>query len=391
MRRLNYLRPLLLSIATVSLAFGYSPFFSRAGSSPDDNYRSAVSTRSASGFSRTESRQAYIVQVKDDRSECRTAGPDEAALFTRQIPESSLHVISPSHKGLRPEAVTGLQIVLRGTNQLHQFPQANAAFLRAAANGEAVIATPISIVIDVDFGPNDFGTPFPKDVLGATDPQVVSGGTIYSAVKNFLIADAPNPTDLALYNGLPTGNVPTDLGSTPRVSAPAATFRASGLLPSVADPAGDAAANLGDPPQVGFNSNFQFTFDPTGGIAANTFDFDAVATHEIGHVLGFHSSVGETELKPPFPLSVSLLDIFRFRPGTVTSTAGSVTPSATLGSANRIESSGGDQVFFFGAPELALSTGRPDGNGGDGNQASHWKSAEITGTVIGIMDPSIAP
>src|SRR5215510_9466291 len=107
MRRLNYLRPLLLSIATLSLATGYSPFFSRAGSSPDDNYRSPVSSRSASGLSRTESRQAYIVQVKDDRSECRTAAPDEAAaLFSRRIPESSLHVITPSHKGLRPEAVT---------------------------------------------------------------------------------------------------------------------------------------------------------------------------------------------------------------------------------------------------------------------------------------------
>jgi hypothetical protein len=286
------------------------------------------------------------------------------------------------HRGLRPEAGPGgLQIILRGTSQLDQFPAAKAAFLKAASNWEAMITTPISIVIDVDFGPSGFGTTFPKDVLGSTDPQVVGANNFVTTVKDFLIGNTSTQSDLNLYNALPSGSVPTDLGSTSTVNAPTAAFRASGLLLSVADPTGEQK-NLGPPPQVAFNSKFEFTFDPSGGVAANTFDFDAVATHEIGHVLGFHSSVGETELKPPGTLSVSVFDIYRFRPGTTI---------GTFGTANRIESSGGDQEFFFGGPDLPLSTGRPDGTGGDGQQASHWKDTSVTGTPEGIMIPAIAP
>jgi hypothetical protein len=58
--------------------------------------------------------------------------------------------------------------------------------------------------------------------------------------------------------------------------------------------------------------------------------------------------------------------------------------------AQRILSSGGNQTFFDGTQELALSTGRPDGTGGDREQASHWKDDRLTGQFIGIMDPTLA-
>jgi hypothetical protein len=47
-------------------------------------------------------------------------------------------------------------------------------------------------------------------------------------------------------------------------------------------------------------------------------------------------------------------------------------------------------VYFAGDSGLPLSTGRPDGSGGDGQQASHWKADDLTGQYIGIMDPTIA-
>jgi hypothetical protein len=40
-----------------------------------------------------------------------------------------------------------------------------------------------------------------------------------------------------------------------------------------------------------------------------------------------------------------------------------------------------------GSP-LDLSTGRPDGTGGDGNQSSHWKDDNLTQQYLGIMDPT---
>ncbi len=40
--------------------------------------------------------------------------------------------------------------------------------------------------------------------------------------------------------------------------------------------------------------------------------------------------------------------------------------------------------------ELGLSTGGPEGAGGDGSQSSHWKDDDLTGRYIGIMDPTIS-
>jgi hypothetical protein len=86
-------------------------------------------------------------------------------------------------------------------------------------------------------------------------------------------------------------------------------------------------------------------------------------------------------------VSLSLWDVFRFRPGVA---AGALASPAGLGTSQRVLSSGGDQVFFAGGAELGLSTGRPDGSGGDGFQAGHWKNDSLTGNTIGIMDPDIA-
>src|SRR5262249_22438884 len=177
---------------------------------------------------------------------------------------------------------------------------------------------------------------------------------------------------------LPLTSVPADLGATAQVAASTATFRALGMLSATANPPGES--QLGSPPSIGFNSAFQFDFDPTDGIDSNSYDFQAVATHEIGHVLGFDSTVGNTALNPSGGLAVTVWDLFRFRPGT--------NPDS-FQTAQRIQTTGGTQVYYFGGSELALSTGGPDGKGGDGFQASHWKAVDLTGVLIRIMDPTV--
>jgi hypothetical protein len=138
-------------------------------------------------------------------------------------------------------------------------------------------------------------------------------------------------------------------------------LRALGVLPP--DVANDTQTIPG--PRIGFNSAFGFDFDPSDGITGNRTDFDAVAVHEMGHVLGFSSEVGDRELDPSSQLDVTIWDLFRFRPGTANLN--------NFSTAQRVLSSGGTQVQFNGGPELELSTARPDGTGGDGNQAAHWK------------------
>lgn len=315
-----------------------------------------------------------LVEGPEGEIVCREATPEEAAWMQRRDPTVPLHVISPLRTN---EQQTGLRIVLRATPQLEQFPQAKAAFLRAAQTWERLIRNPITIVLDVDFGPTRFGQPYPQGVIGSTRSQEIGSQNAYPDVRTQLLRGA-SPQETAVYNALPQGQVPTDLGPTAAVFAPSAVFRALGLISPVADPDGERS-RFGDPPSIGFNSNVPFDFNPDDGIDPDKIDFDATVVHEIGHALGFTSWVGVRELDPSAPVAVSVWDLFRFRPGVTL---------AAFSTRQRILSSGGEHVFFAGPPELPLSTGRPDGSGGDGQQASHWKDDALTGQYIGIMDPT---
>src|SRR5207253_6605455 len=140
---------------------------------------------------------------------------------------------------------------------------------------------PVTIFIDVDFGTTNFGQTWPAGVLGATGAP--SSSYSYQSVRANLIAEATgegNAAKQAIFNGLPSTTVPTDLGDANAADVSEAMARAIGLLPATAQSTDSAA-------RIAFNSNFTFDFDPSDGITSNAIDFDAVATHEIGHALGF--------------------------------------------------------------------------------------------------------
>ena len=326
--------------------------------------------------------RGFVIERTDDGVDCRAASPEESKAFAERDRFVPLHIISPIREDGVSEQNAGLNIILRGTPQLENFPQAKNAFLRAAKTWEAVIRSSITIIVDVDFGPTRFGEPFDNpNIIGSTDTQDIGSNSLYPTVRSRLLAQASSPREAELYNALPVGALPTDLGSSAAVVAPSAVFRALGIIDSMADPATETAT-LGPPPAIGFNSAFQFDFDPSDGITAGKTDFDATAVHELGHALGFTSNVGTLELNPRASVAPSVLDLLRFRPGVTL---------PTFSSAPRIQSSGGTQVFFAGEPELLLSTGRGDASGGDGRQASHWKDDELIGQYLGIMDPTLSP
>jgi hypothetical protein len=307
---------------------------------------------------------------------CREATAEEAEGF-RHDPGVALHPISDTNSYSLTGKDQGLKIVLRATAQLERFPEAKAAFLKSAAIWEEKIQSPITIVIDVDFGPTYFGHAWPQFSLGSSNAQELISTNVYETARVRLIAAATDEQQLAIYNGLPTGAIPTDLGPTTTMTGASANARALGLLDPVADPDG-REKNLGSPPEVAFNSNYKFDFDPGDGIDADKIDFEAVAVHEIGHVLGFISKTGARELDSKAPIAPSVWDLFRLRPAT---------PQERFATASRVLSSGGEQVFTAAGVELPLSTGRPDGSGGDHFQASHWKNDDlINHRYIGVME-----
>ena len=274
---------------------------------------------------------------------------------------------------------THLKIILEGTTNLNdpnnaEAVAAKAAFIRAATVWENLISSPVTIYIDADYGDTNFGEPWganpPLGSTRAADSLVIN----YPTARNNLKNRADNAAELAIYNALPVDTVPTDIGTANSVVVSAAVARATGFL-------NPTAQSSDSRPRIAFNSSFQFDFDPSDGIVGR--DFEAVATHEIGHALGFVSRNGFANTPP------GVWDLYRFRTGIT---------SGAFATAERILTTGGptaaSQFYFMpGISPLGLSDGGPNRlqtNNADGNQSSHWKEQSLNDDVyIGIMDPRL--
>lgn len=333
-----------------------------------------------------ENVDSFIIEFVNGRSTCRAARPDEIRSTLPRPTDIAVPIerlLPPTKAAPQANAEgTGLTIQFDALPQLQNDPNKDtviAAFQRAAAVWTARIKSPVTIKILIDYGVNTpGGKPFGPNTLGST----ASERTLidYAGARTNLLAGSSGPNESAIYNQLPNSFVPTDVGNGWAVGVNKSLAFALGIPVNSSD---QIVAIMG------FNKNFPFDFNPDDGVNPTQTDFNSVATHEIGHALGFVSSGGQGP-----QAEVTLWDLFRFRPGT---TAG------TFPTAQRVLSIGGDQVYFTGQPflvegaltnELGLSTGGPAGvttGGGDGRQSSHWKDDALTGKFIGIMDPSIGP
>ncbi|MDT4896050.1 MAG: hypothetical protein QOH25_1127 [Acidobacteriota bacterium] len=385
---------------------------------------------SSNSIEETTEGSGFIINQVNGQTVCRNATPAEMRRMNQRNPNQKLHPINhpeifkPLRRGyISPdestdsgsqnidsegqggetapgtstalEASAGLTIILRATAQLEANPAAKNAFIRAANHWEAIIQTPITIIIDVDYGTTRFGDAWDSpNTLGSTD-----GGSVpvisFQQLSQALNSGKSNPDETALYAELVKATaLPTDLSTSnvtdiiiDRSLARALGFRA---------PDARSDASSVEQPSIGFNSSFTFDFDPSDGVTAHQTDFDSVVTHEIGHVLGFMSAAGMGQITLSSPNGpsrqayvASPWDVFRFKP----SSAPSLTNFSTLARTLTVGTSNTDlQVEFLGTnlPQPGLSTGGPDGKLGDKHQSSHWRADENGGTYFGIMDPTIA-
>jgi len=259
-------------------------------------------------------------------------------------------------------------------------------FAAAGARWSSLFTDNVTVNVNIDFSALGVG------ILGSTGSS--QGTTSYTNFKNALAADRTSTADFTAVANLQSGSAFSLLmnrtSNSPFWAGSATTFldndgdannttvrltfanaKALGLL---------SANNTASDASISFSNLFSWDFNPTDGITAGAFDFVGVATHEIGHALGFISGVdildgnsSTTFFADNQFTYVSPLDLFRH--------------SAQSGTAIDWAADARSKYFSIdgGASSIAdFSTGL---TWGDGRQASHWKD----NLGLGIMDPTSAP
>lgn len=265
-------------------------------------------------------------------------------------------------------------------------PNAVAGFHAAANRWTSVLRDNITVNLNINF------STLPNGVLGSTGANR-DIAYFYSAFGNALQADAKSQADAFAVSNMATGPCMSILmngtTSNPNGANSSQTFvdNNCNLNNQAIRPTRANARALGlyaahdntIDGSVSFSNSFTWDFDPTNGVNANAFDFIGVATHEIGHALGFISGVDILDTN--FNLAVPDAAFTYVAPGDVFRCS-----AESKAAGADIDWSADKRKKYFSLNNCAdtiaeFSTGRVNG---DGRQASHWKDD----LGLGILDPT---
>ena len=253
-----------------------------------------------------------------------------------------------------------------------------AAFNRAAATWTARLTDAILVTINADMAAQA------PNILGSTSSVTLQGG--YNTIRNQLVADAADEADDAVVAFLPTAAqfttlLPAGVSYNGNLQGTKANLKAMGFAGL------DAGFGVSDASMT-FNTAFAFDYDRSNGITAGATDFETVVLHELGHALGFVSTVDDIN-GGSSSVGADVLDLFRFSDNVAGQDPATNADFTTFARNLR---PGANTITDDLANEYRMSTGLTNAlfPGTDGNQASHWKADEITGINIGVMDPTLS-
>ncbi|HJS85976.1 MAG TPA: NF038122 family metalloprotease [Acetobacteraceae bacterium] len=227
------------------------------------------------------------------------------------------------------------------------------AFNTVAGDFASALAGNQVINVGVSWG-SVGGYALPGNALGASLDNLY-GYFSYSSIKNSLIQAARNaPSNAALATAVAHLPAAAPSGASQYV-VPSAEAKALGLI---------SPTQAGLDGSVGFAGNVaNYSFTPAGAVASRTFDFQAVAAHELSEVLG--RVTGLTSASPSYR---TVFDLFRYSaPGT-------------------LDFGYNDTAYF------SIDGGRTNlcafNNSSSGGDRSDWASG---GTCADVQDAFIAP
>jgi len=272
---------------------------------------------------------------------------------------------------------TGFDIVVTAGAALSANAAAMAAFERAVQQWEALFTDPISVNINANLANLQSA-----NTIGTT--AAVKLQTAYDGMRNALVGDAADESDDSIVASLPTsaqfGYLMPSGFTRANVFGTKANLKALGF----AGLDGSFGASDGT---ITLNSQFSFDYDNSNGVSAGTLDFETVVAHEIGHLLGFSSCVDTIDNlvesgSSGAAVDIGTLDLLRFRRAAPDNPA----TAAQFTTFPRSMTYGTDDITDDIDGEARMSTGAFHG---DGRQASHWKDDSLTGSHIGLMDPTL--
>ena len=282
----------------------------------------------------------------------------------------------------------------------------------AATSWESIFFDPVTVTVELDLAA------LPPGALATGGPATVP--IPYTDVKSALIGDAKSIIDADVIGSLQPGPfleaVVNDTTMTPSLPKRIGSLAPGGAVEEVWNsellvPTANAKAlglPIGPPPPADgtFTINetllASFDYDSSDGVGTGLFDFETIAKHEMGHIMGFLSGVDSVDFAgatsttsgPDNPDDLSgeavfkVLDLFKYTPGTLMDpfppSEGSVLawfygpePGAIPPEYVFFSVDGGSSILGF------FETGFF--NGFTGEQTSHWLEGSPSSADPGIM------